>query len=193
MNLDPELLQELIAVFRARWDYGFNIVQGTGYLLDPMTWDCDGDEDAEIMDAFLAFVDVTYYLPKEPGSDATSAVVAEFHKRVAEQKGKRLLAVRQYQDYKYKRGLFAREGVIELAKTMTAADWWALYGVQVPELQLVAMRATAACSSASGAEHGHKEMNWIMDKSRNRMHFDKVNSPLDTCMYSTSKQLTRKT
>ena len=93
-----------------------------------------------------------------------------------------VVAVQQLLEYRNKRGLFAREGVQELAKKMQSPDWWAMIGTPIPELQLCAMRATACCSSASGAEHGHKEMNFIQSKSRNRLHFDKVHTTFDTLL-----------
>ena len=53
---------------------------------------------------------------------------------VAEHKRRRVLAVQQLPEYRNKRGLFAREGVHVLAKTMQSADWWAMHGLLVPEL-----------------------------------------------------------
>ena len=32
---EEDMRQELVAIHRARWDYGFTAVQGAGYMLDP--------------------------------------------------------------------------------------------------------------------------------------------------------------
>ncbi|KAK3235078.1 hypothetical protein CYMTET_54702 [Cymbomonas tetramitiformis] len=49
-----EMLQEIVAIHRYRWDYGYTIVQGTGYLLDPEFVDMDQHQDEETMDAFTS-------------------------------------------------------------------------------------------------------------------------------------------
>ncbi|KAK3278962.1 hypothetical protein CYMTET_13137 [Cymbomonas tetramitiformis] len=88
---------------------------------------------------------------------------------------KRSAAERQLLDYKLKRaGIWAREVIWENAKVMSAADFWFLYGARSKELQLTGMRACGQVSGVGAAERGHKDMNLIETKSRNRMHWDNV-------------------
>jgi hypothetical protein len=61
---------------------------------------------------------------------------------------------------------------------MSAAEWWLEYGDEVPELQLVAVRVCGAVSGAGAAERGHKEMAFLLTKSRNRMQWPKVEKML---------------
>eukprot|EP00976_Prorocentrum_cordatum_P009177 183389-Prorocentrum_minimum.AAC.1 len=49
-----------------------------------------------------------------------------------------------------------------------------LAGASVPELQKVAMRATAQVSSSSAAERGHKLMDNVLTSNRNRMKWENV-------------------
>eukprot|EP00873_Tetraselmis_striata_P028050 jgi/Tetstr1/448314/TSEL_035598.t1 len=55
------------------------------------------------------------------------------------------------------------------AKKMAAAEWWHQYGGHVPDMQLVVVRCLAHIARACGAERGHKEMNFIKSKVRNRL------------------------
>ncbi|KAK3277827.1 hypothetical protein CYMTET_14191 [Cymbomonas tetramitiformis] len=63
--------------------------------------------------------------------------------------------------------------VIEIS---ASADFWFMYGQGLKELQLVGMRATAQTSGAGASERGHKLMNVIEDKTRNRLKWDNVES-----------------
>jgi hypothetical protein len=60
-----EVKQELVAIHRGRWDYGFTPVQGAGYLLDPEYWDMNQEADQEMMESFFTMIAKTYYLPGE--------------------------------------------------------------------------------------------------------------------------------
>ncbi|KAK3235898.1 hypothetical protein CYMTET_53929 [Cymbomonas tetramitiformis] len=55
-----DLKQEIISIHRYRWDYGYTILQGTRYLLDPEYVDMDQHEDEETMESFRKFVEKTY-------------------------------------------------------------------------------------------------------------------------------------
>jgi hypothetical protein len=60
---EADMRQELVAIHRARWDYGFTAVQGAGYMLDPEYWDMEHDDDGEMMDALITMIEKTYYMP----------------------------------------------------------------------------------------------------------------------------------
>jgi hypothetical protein len=62
---EDDMKQELVAIHRARWDYGFTAVQGAGYILDPEYWDMEHDDGGEMMEALFTMIDKTYYMPKD--------------------------------------------------------------------------------------------------------------------------------
>ncbi|KAK3249997.1 hypothetical protein CYMTET_40602 [Cymbomonas tetramitiformis] len=140
-----EMLQEIVAIHRYRWDYGYTIVQGTGYLLDPEFVDMDQHQDHETMVAFTRFVEKTYPMPPAfaQGYSPTEDEKKAYNVARTEALAKRSAAETQLLEYKLKRGVFSRETVWETAKIISAADFWYLYGSGVKELQLVGMRATA--------------------------------------------------
>ncbi|KAK3274174.1 hypothetical protein CYMTET_17631 [Cymbomonas tetramitiformis] len=149
----PEALkQEIVSIHRYRWDYGYTILQRTGYLLDPECVDMDQHEDEETMESFRRFVEKTYYYPKQPGPDASAEEVAAFKVQCASQLAKRSAAEVQLLQYKMKRGVFARETVWDVAKVVSTPDFWFLFGNSVKELQLVGMRATAQVSGAAAKD-----------------------------------------
>eukprot|EP00873_Tetraselmis_striata_P033435 jgi/Tetstr1/453699/TSEL_040655.t1 len=75
----------------------------------------------------------------------------------------------QVQSYLKHEGVFGRATTQANAKKMAAAEWWHQYGGHVPDMQLVAVRCLAQIARACGAERGHKEMNFIKSKVRNRL------------------------
>ena len=172
LDISAGLKKELLALLRARWDYGFSPLQGAGYVLDPEFWDCDPDPETKA--SFRTMVDKTYADPPELDEDADADVVAARDRECAALKSKRAAAERQLAIYKQRQGVFARDITIENARLMSAADWWTEYGDEVPELQLVAARVCGAVSGAGAAERGHKEMAFLLTKSRNRMLWGKT-------------------
>ncbi|KAK3259565.1 hypothetical protein CYMTET_31446 [Cymbomonas tetramitiformis] len=135
----------------------------------------DQHEDRETMEAFRSFVAKTFCYPLAPGENATDGEKLEYEKECNDMLQKRSSATeRQLLDYKLKRGIWAREVIWENAKVMSAAAFWFLYGARSKELQLTGMRACGQVSGAGAAERGHKDMNLIETKSRNRMHWDNV-------------------
>ncbi|KAK3287574.1 hypothetical protein CYMTET_4923 [Cymbomonas tetramitiformis] len=138
-----DLKQEIISIHRYRWDYRYTILQGTGYLLDPEYVDMDQHEDEETMESFRKFVEKTYFYGPAPVEGASEEEVTAYKAHCASQLAKRSAAEIQLLQFKMKRGVFARDTVWEVAKTVSAADFWFLYGGAVKELQLPAMRACA--------------------------------------------------
>jgi hypothetical protein len=174
VNVSPGMKAELLRLLRARWDYGFSALQGAGFVLDPEFWDCPAD--AETKAAFRTMVEKTYAYPPELDEDADA--VAARDAECAEMRRKRAAAERQLSVYKARQGVFGREITIENALNMSAAEWWIEYGDEVPELQLVSVRVCGAVSGAGAAERGHKEMAFLLTKSRNRMQWPKAEKML---------------
>ncbi|KAK3276743.1 hypothetical protein CYMTET_15209 [Cymbomonas tetramitiformis] len=175
----PDIQQELVAIHRHRWDYGYTILQGAEYLLDPEYVDMDQHEDIETMEAFRSFVSKTFHPPLPPAHDASAEVKAAFEAECESLKVRCANAEVQLLQYKNKEGVFAREITWTNAKRVSAADFWALYGSEVPDLQVVAMRACAQSCAATASERGHKVMNAIEWKKRNRLSWETV----DTLIY----------
>eukprot|EP00959_Pyramimonas_sp_CCMP1952_P120365 2516899-Pyramimonas_sp.AAC.1 len=171
---DADLTQEIIAIHRNRWDYMFTIIQYAGYLLDPEFWDMDQESDEETMDAFFKFVDKVYCYPPKPAQDASAVQKAEYDAAVKEANEMRAQAERELQMYRGKQGIFARPSVQENAKKISAAQFWMTYGARTPALMRVAVRCTGQVAGAGASERGHKEMNFVLSKNRNRLGFSKV-------------------
>ncbi|KAK3273420.1 hypothetical protein CYMTET_18338 [Cymbomonas tetramitiformis] len=138
-----EIMHEVIAIHRYRWDYGYTIVQGTRYLLDPEYVDMDQHQDPETMEAFRCFVEKCYVLPDALPEEATEEEMLAHEKERDEVMRQRAACDLRLLEYKMKRGVFARDVVWENAKNISAVDFWFLYGICVKELQYVGMRATA--------------------------------------------------
>ncbi|KAK3251672.1 hypothetical protein CYMTET_38995 [Cymbomonas tetramitiformis] len=165
--------QEIISIHRYRWDYGYTIVQGTGYLLDPEFVDMDQHQDAETMASFRAFTAKTFYVDQLV-ENPTPEQKAAHEQLVAESLRKQAAAAASLLDYKLKRGTWAVPAIWEGAKTMAAADFWFLNGSGDKELQLVAMRSTGQVSGMGSSERAHKVMNFVETKLRNRMLWSNV-------------------
>jgi hypothetical protein len=176
LSTPADMKAEILALLRARWDYGFSPLQGAAYVLDPEFWDCPSDPETKA--AFRAMVDKTYAYPPELDDDASPEDLAAREAVRAELRGKRAAAERQLRIYKDRIDVFARDITIENARHMSAADWWAEYGEEVPELQLVATRCCGCVSGAGAAERGHKEMAFLLTKIRNRMQWPKTEKML---------------
>lgn len=77
--------------------------------------------------------------------------------------------------YKGKKGIFAREWVVESAASMPAYLWWDSHGASVPHLQTVARLVLAQPSSSSICERINSEFAFVKDRKRNRLAHDKAN------------------
>ena len=177
MTEDDALATSQLAeqIHLARWNYGYSDIHGAGYLLDPEFQAMHDTIDPEVMDSFLAMVDRTYYPPDEPEDEEDLPAMAAYEAKKQEQLNKRSKAGMQLNTYLRLDGIFGRQVVKDNARTMCSADWWLLYGGGVPELQCVAVRVTGQTGGAGGSERGHKEMNMIKSKLRNRLSIEQVN------------------
>jgi hypothetical protein len=58
---------------------------------------------------------------------------------------------------------------------LNAADWWAIYGTDAPNLRRIAMRVLSSTASASGCERNWSTFNLIHSKRRNRLGAERLN------------------
>jgi hypothetical protein len=165
-GMPADLKADIIKAIGYRWDCGYNIVHGAGYVLDPQFRLCTPPQ--ECTDSFNAFVLKCYPAPLRREFDDEDAYQAAKNAHLD------TLATidRQLLDFRRGNGVWSREVVLHNAKLVSAVDLWDMYG-EMP-LQLVALRACGCVSGACAAERGHKEMGFIQTKLRNRLRWDKT-------------------
>jgi hypothetical protein len=165
-GLPAELKDAIIKSVGYRWDYGFNMLHGAGYVLDPQFRLCEPPQ--ECMDSFNDFVLKCYPKPLRRNFDDEDAFNAARDAHID------LLASidRQLLDYRRGNGVWGREAVQRNAQLVSAVDFWDMYGQQ--PLLRVALRACGCVAGATAAERGHKEMNFIHSKQRNSLGWEKA-------------------
>lgn len=77
--------------------------------------------------------------------------------------------------YQNRKGMFARDWVMDSAEHMPAHLWWDQHGSSVPELQAVARMVLAQPGSASICERINSEFAFVKDRRRNKLQHDKAN------------------
>ena len=171
-KMEKELIAKIIC---ARWDYMFTDIMATGYLLDPEYWDMSGKtDDPEIMDGFRRMVDRTFPYPTTLGRNPSDQEKLKYEMEKEEADESRAKAEAHLNHYMSKLGAFGRQSALVNAKRMPACVWWRGYGSDIPELQKVACYALGQCAGAGTSERGHKEMNFLKSKTRNRLGNEKT-------------------
>ena len=84
------------------------------------------------------------------------------------------LANSQLAMYRGRRGIFARDWVMDSARDMPAHLWWDQNGGSVPELQAFARMILAQPASASICERINSEFEFVKDRRRNRLSHKKA-------------------
>jgi hypothetical protein len=162
-GLPAELKADILQCIAHRWDYGYTMIHGTGYVLDPEFRLCEPPD--ECIDSFNEFVLKCYPAPKDDGDDEAAYEAAlEAHTEILATIDRQLL------EYRRGDGVWGRPSVQLNAKRVSAVDFWDMYGKQ--PLLRVALRALGCVSGATASERGHKEMNFINSKVRNRLDWD---------------------
>jgi hypothetical protein len=165
-GLPADLKEEILAHVRRRWDYGYCCLHGVGYILDPEFRLCDPPQ--ECVDSFHEFVLKCFPAPLRMAFDDDAA-----YEEAIESHTMTLATIdRQLLEYRRGDGLWGRPAVLLNAKLVSAVDFWDMYGQ--PPLLRVALRALGCVSGACAAERGHKEMNFIKSKLRNRLSWEKT-------------------
>jgi hypothetical protein len=85
------------------------------------------------------------------------------------------LANAQLAMYRGRKGIFARDWVMDSAREMPAHLWWDQNGGSVPELQAFARMILAQPASASICERINSEFEFVKDRRRNRLSHKKAN------------------
>jgi len=162
----------ILEKLRFRWDCGYNDIQGSGYVLDPQFRLCEQDE--ETMQSFRSFRAKTYPAPTPPPEDdedeAAFAAATKAYEAACEAHTLLIATVdEQLQAYRSGDGVWSRPEVVLNCKRLSALTVWQMYGGATKELQELAVRCLGCVSGAAAAERGHKEMNFLHNKLRNRL------------------------
>ena len=165
-GLPAELKSDIIAAVGRRWDYGYTMLHGAGYMLDPQFRQCEPPQ--ECVDSFNEFVLKCYPAPLRRDFNDDEAYEAAKDKQIDT-----LAEIdRQLLDFRRGNGVWGREHVQRNAQLVSAVDMWDMYG-EMP-LQRVALRACGCVAGACAAERGHKETAFIQTKVRNRLTWEKT-------------------
>ena len=89
----------------------------------------------------------------------------------------------QLLNYKRKAGIFAADGLFELARDISPTAWWELHGSATPELKHIALLALSQLAGVGAAERNWKCFAFIHDRRRNRLSKDKAEM-LVRCHYN---------
>ena len=136
----------LESIHADRWSYLHNHYHAAGFALDPEFSREAVHANREIMSGFQIVCDRVHF-----ASPAKAA-----------------LAKQQFLIYKNRsQGVFMEPGIIDTAARSTAGHlWWEMYGYEVPELQMVAMKVLSKRSSACSVERLWSLFGLIWTKSR---------------------------
>lgn len=96
---------------------------------------------------------------------------------------KTMQAQMQLLNYKRKAGIFAADGLFELARDISPTAWWELHGSATPELKHIALLALSQLAGVGAAERNWKCFAFIHDRRRNRLSKDKAEM-LVRCHYN---------
>ena len=130
-ELTTQQRREITKIHDDRWRYMHNYYHAAGYALDPEFSRVNVFNIETVMTGFRTVCDRLYH--DEPEKAAA--------------------AKRQFLVYKNRTiGVFMSQAVFDEAKSMAAHEWWEMYGSEVPELQLVAMKVLSKRSSACSVE-----------------------------------------
>ncbi|WJX83158.1 hypothetical protein P8452_65836 [Trifolium repens] len=76
--------------------------------------------------------------------------------------------------YKSAGGLFGIRGAIRQRATLAPAEWWRMYGSEVPDLQLLAIKVLGLTCSASGCERNWSTFEHIHSEKRSRLEHKRL-------------------
>ena len=161
-GVPDDLKKEILACVAHRWDYGYHMIHGVGYVLDPeFRRLCEPPDECK--ESFNQFVLKCY-----PEPERASFATVEAYAKARDEHTELIATIdRQLLEYRRGDGIWGRPAVVHNAKLVSAVDFWDMYG-SMP-LQRVALRALGCAAGACAAERGHKEMNFIQSDVRNRL------------------------
>lgn len=183
-----------------RWAYGHAHIAGAAYVLDPEFINHEQESNAEVMQGFMNTVEkIAVLVEVRRQAEASDELAKQWEQRAmfiaanplnqkawdhfpdyptvkdnAEVKDFCTKVNAQLSLYRGKKGMFAREWVIEAAEKIPAYMWWDNNGGSVPELQTVARLVLSQPASSSICERINGEFAFVKDKRRNRLQHAKA-------------------
>jgi hypothetical protein len=161
--------KEAAKVHAERWEYLHSEFHAAGYALDPEFMEMAADTDEATQNGLMNVIekiclrDVLDEAENKVEARRTitmdSAMVQTRVEKTMEQLAK----------YQQREGIFTKGYVINGAKTMAPATWWATYGKHLPQLTSVARRVLAQPCCASSAERNWSVYGKIKTAERSRM------------------------
>ena len=183
-----------------RWSYAHSPFFAAGYVVDPEFIDHKQAGNEEVVQGFMETLEKIGILLKVRALKVSDAQLSEQWKKRKAAIVADPLAQKQWTDYpKYpdaedsdvkkfcaavnaqlalfrgRKGVFARNWVMDAAKDMPAYMWWDQNGASVPELQCFARMVLAQPASASICERINSEFEFVKDRRRNRLSHEKAN------------------
>lgn len=196
-ELSEDKKEQLLPLVQARWDQAHSELHAAGYALDPEFWDHDCSSNSEVCFGTIVRLDSLSTGVRCKASSMTivtllccGCVVALIIKMLPMQETlcamqvmvgfenvcSKLLsaddsadASLQHSRYKLREGRFGTANAKANASKMPAWRWWMQYGSDTPQLQKVAIKVLAQCSSACSCERNWSSYGFIHSKSRNRL------------------------
>ena len=179
-----------------RWAYGHSAIIAAAYVLDPEFVDHDQSSNTEVVEGFMTTVEkigILRIVREQIDSfraawKARSVTIgdnpamltsyADFptYPTAKDKDVKAFCAAanQQLTLYRDKKGIFARDWVMESAQKTPAYMWWDQNGASCPELQYVARLVLAQPASASICERINSEFAFIKDPRRNRLEHSRA-------------------
>lgn len=191
---DSPLAAKFVEKHEDRWAYGHSDILAAAYVLDPEFIDhaqCSNEEVTQGFHATIEKIAILLEVRKEDYTEAwkkratflgddpskltsweqfpsypttTDRKVNDFCKNVN----------RQLTLYRTKKGVFARDWVLQSAQDDPAYLWWDANGASTPELQTVARLVLAQPASASICERINSEFAFVKDVRRNRLEHSRA-------------------
>lgn len=180
---------KMVEMHSKRWEYGDVPFFSAAYVLDPEFINHKQNADADIMSGFMDTVEKIAILAAvrkdartyDESWKARAAMIAANHNSQQTWTNYPKYATASSKDvkdfctavntqlalYRGKKGVFAREWVIEAAEKMPAYLWWEQFGASTPELQMCAMLILSQPASASICERINSEFAFVKDRYAN--------------------------
>ena len=162
-------------LIETRWEYLHSFMHGAGYALDAEFIENTNGWDEATMNGVMEMIERlclrdSIIENREGHTDPQKELTTQSEVVV----NKVAQAELELAKYKNREGIFSKPSVLENAKKMPPAQWWDLYGANLPILKRVASSVLDQVVSASGAERNWSVYGRIKHKARSRLAHEKA-------------------
>ena len=158
-----------------RWEYLHSFMHGAGYALDPeflentMQWDAATTNGVMEMIERICLRDAI--MENTEGHTDPQKEITTQSEVVVNKVAQAELELAKYKNHE---GILSKPSVLANTKQMPPAQWWDLYGANLPILKRVACSVLDQVVSASGAERNWSVYGRIKHKGRSRLGHEKA-------------------